>query len=937
MSRPLEQARTNLNDCGCCEGLAVETPASVANRPGLSAVAYRVGTHGQFKASMLARLSESGFPELGQLKTRDDDDFTIALLDAWAMVADVLTFYQERVANESYLRTATERSSVINLARLLGYELRPGVAASTYLAFTLESAPGSPEAVAIEAGLKVQSIPGPGEKPQTFETVERVEARGEWNEMRPRLTKLRIPVFGTTSMYLKGVTTNLKKGDMLLFVGRERDEEGPGSERWDIRRVATVEADAENQRTFVRWAEPLGSVVPFVKPGQKQLRVFAMRLRASLFGYNAPDWKALPVALRVGEANPKPNDTANPDPNYKPFLEGAYATRETTWADKKFEPLRPGLHTATINLDSVYPQVVLSSWLVLTRPRTNLEPAYAELYRVRFVGEESKADFNITAKTTRVEISGENIDKFSPRNATAHIHSEEVQIAETPITDPVWKEVIVLEGLVEPLAEGRKLVVTGKRLRAQIGRTRTKLSLVSPDDPAVSKPLVAGDELIVLGPPGSSPQGGTALRWRLLDAGGFEGFVDAPEGKVTFVAAAEDDAVVSEVATVRASATEDETHTRLVLAAPLANVYDRATVRLNANVGLATHGETVGNEVLGSGDASRPYQRFELKQSPLTYVSADTPSGGASTLQVFVNNLLWREVPTLFGHGPRERVYITHTDDDEKTTVQFGDGKMGARLPMGSENVKATYRKGVGLEGLVGAGQLSLLMTRPLGLKGVVNPQAAAGAQDPQSLADARANSPLTVLTLDRIVSLRDFEDFARSFSGIAKALATWTWNVHTRGVFVTVAGIGGAAVADDSVLRNSLVSAMQKSGDPQIPVQIKSYRGMTFKLVADVKVDADHVAADVLAAVEAALRASFSFEARAFGQPVTLSEVMAVMQNVAGVVAVDLNRLHRSDEAEALTSFLPSRAPQAGDDANVPAAELLTLDPGPLELGVMP
>ena len=59
---------------------------------------------------------------------RDDDDFSIALLDAWATVADVLTFYQERIANEAYLRTATERLSVLELARLIGYQLRPGVA-----------------------------------------------------------------------------------------------------------------------------------------------------------------------------------------------------------------------------------------------------------------------------------------------------------------------------------------------------------------------------------------------------------------------------------------------------------------------------------------------------------------------------------------------------------------------------------------------------------------------------------------------------------------------------------------------------------------------------------------------------------------------------------------------------------------------------------------
>ena len=932
MSLTAGQAQHDMNDCGCCEGLAVKTPLAIHNRPELSAVAYRIGTHAQFKASLLARLSASGLPELRHLQTRETDDFTIALLDAWAVLADVLTFYQERIANESYLRTATERRSVINLARLIGYELRPGVAASTYLAFTIESAPGAPAAVTLNAGLKVKSIPGPDEKPQTFETVEEIEARGEWNALRPRLTEMRLPVFGSTRIYLEGVTTGLKKGDMLLFVGQERGAEDVGSERWDIRRVATVEPDADNDRTLVRWAEPLGSVVPRVLPGQKQLQVYAMRLRASLFGHNAPDWRTLPVALRVGEANPDPTGNRT-----QPFLAGAYAGRETSWADKKFAALQPGLRTTNINLDAVYPQVVLNSWLVLTRPRTTEEPAYAELYRVRFVGEESKADYNITAKTTRLEISGENIEKFSPRNATAHAQSEELPLAETPLTDPVWQDEITLDRLIEPLAEGRKIVVTGKRLRARIEKMRGKLALISPDDPTVSKTLAAGDELVVLALPVSDPAAANTLRWQLMDESGFEGFVDAPADKITLVAAAEEDAAVSEVATIKSTASADETHTKLILSAPLSNVFDRQTVTLNANVALATHGETVRDETLGSGDAGQPYQRFALKQSPLTYTSAATPSGGETTLEVFVNALRWHEVPTLFGHGPRERVYVTHTDDDQQTTVQFGDGQMGARLPMGRENVKATYRKGIGLEGLVGAGQLSSLMTRPLGVKSVTNPQAASGAQDPQSLTDARANSPLTVLTLDRIVSLRDYEDFVRSFSGIAKALVTWIWNIHTRGVLVTVAGIDGAEVADDSVLLRNLVAAMQQAGDPQIPVQIKSYRGVTFKLVADAKVAADYIEEDVLAAVEAALRANFSFAARAFGQPVTLSEVVAAIQNTPGVVAVDINKLYRSDEAEALKSFLPAQAPQAGAEAHAPAAELLTLDPAPLELGVMP
>jgi hypothetical protein len=143
MSLPLDETLRHLDDCECCEGISGETPARVKNRPGLSAVAYRVGTHAQFKETMLARLSGSRQGALRALTTRADEDFTVALLDAWAVVGDVLTFYQERIANESYLRTATERLSVAELARLIGYRLRPGVSASVYLAFTVEDAPGA--------------------------------------------------------------------------------------------------------------------------------------------------------------------------------------------------------------------------------------------------------------------------------------------------------------------------------------------------------------------------------------------------------------------------------------------------------------------------------------------------------------------------------------------------------------------------------------------------------------------------------------------------------------------------------------------------------------------------------------------------------------------------------------------------------------------------
>ena len=46
--------------CGCCSGVGERTPLEIQNRPGLSAIAYRVGVHSDFLASMIAGTSRVG-------------------------------------------------------------------------------------------------------------------------------------------------------------------------------------------------------------------------------------------------------------------------------------------------------------------------------------------------------------------------------------------------------------------------------------------------------------------------------------------------------------------------------------------------------------------------------------------------------------------------------------------------------------------------------------------------------------------------------------------------------------------------------------------------------------------------------------------------------------------------------------------------------------
>jgi predicted phage baseplate assembly protein len=312
-------------------------------------------------------------------------------------------------------------------------------------------------------------------------------------------------------------------------------------------------------------------------------------------------------------------------------------------------------------------------------------------------------------------------------------------------------------------------------------------------------------------------------------------------------------------------------------------------------------------------------------------------SGGASTLRIFVNDVEWREAPTLFGHRPRDRVFATTTTDDGRTVVRFGDGVSGARPATGHDNIRARYRVGVGLGGLARADQLSLLMTRPLGVQGVRNPLAATGAQDPQVGADSADNAPRTVLTLDRIVSLRDYEDFAADFGSIGKAAATWTWDGVVRGVVLTVSGTGGEVVEEDGRLMRDLTAAILAAGNPRVPLVIRPAEVGLFTLEATLVLDPAFVPEPVVAAARAAVLDRFSFDRRAFGQIVSLGEVDEVLHGVRGVVGVLVGRLHRTGATAVRNPTLGARALVPGRPPPDTGAEVLTVDLDGILLGVAP
>ncbi|AGK50111.1 hypothetical protein BTI_3900 [Burkholderia thailandensis MSMB121] len=891
--------------CGCCAGTAADTPQGLANRDGLSAIAYRIGDHAQFRDSLHAALSQAALPALHALRTRDDDDFTIGLIDAFACAADVLTFYQERIANESYLRTATERVSLQEMSKLIGYRLRPGVAAETWLAFALDTPPappptlapepgsfvtGVPSRVTLDAGLKVQSVPGPNETPQTFETLEAVDARPEWNAMRPWMARPRRPRRGDTIAYLAGVRNDLRPGDAVLFVGDEFDRD-PASRHWDFRILDDVALDADHDRTRIGWTHGLGEM-------PAHARLYALRKRAAVFGHNAPMWRSMSGDFRTGYLGGRKDRGEWPNFVLSPAGDGsvdldAVAAQAVPGRTGRYAVLALGdYHRAAPSTGAAAGS---GGWRVTAGAARDIlragggglagagaiDPAaaaatgarfsrtgarargFVELFAIDAADDVSRAEFALSGKVTRLALRGANYARFKwhVRDTAVFVQSEPLVPADHPVTGDVGGARVPVAASADGLLPGRRLVVLGTRVR--------------------------------------------------------------------------DGAKVVVHATLVAAHRIDGARCILEIAPPLADALARDSVVVHGNVALASHGETVA-QVLGAGDASQAFQRFELKQAPLTYRAAANEIGAAAALAVRIGDVAWHERATLFGAGAAERAYALNTDEQGRTFVAFGDGLRGARLPSGVNNVRASYRKGLGAAGNVRADTLTQLMSRPLGVRSVGNPRAAEGGTDPESADAARRNMPLATRTLGRAVSLVDYEDYARAFSGVAKAQARVLPLPHGATIAITIAGPGGAALSPSSTVWRHLLAALVASGDPHVSVRLLGAALVTFRLGLAIKRDPDYDAPQVLAAVEAALRAACSFDSRELAQPVQLSGLIAVAQRVPGVVAVDVTRLYRGAAPAKQTRLLAATA-RVQDGIALPA-ELLTLDPAPFDqLEVMP
>jgi hypothetical protein len=214
-----------------------------------------------------------------------------ALIEAWAVVGDVLTFYQDRIANESALSTAHEDRSAYWIARTIGFEPRPAISARTWLAFAV-GARADRKTVAVPKGTAVGNVPPPGTLPAIFETSAGLDADPAWNavpfagEDAPSRTKLAPQA---TRLVLAG-SAPIAPGTALAL--RVRRPSAPSDELVGVI-VAETTPDPTRQATLVRWLTPTG-----FEGGEEMLEAIVLDTRVRPFGALAPPFRNAPPAER---------------------------------------------------------------------------------------------------------------------------------------------------------------------------------------------------------------------------------------------------------------------------------------------------------------------------------------------------------------------------------------------------------------------------------------------------------------------------------------------------------------------------------------------------------------------------------------------------------------------------------------------------------------
>lgn len=905
----------------CCDAVAAPpaAPLTVDNEAGLDAIAYRIGTFTSFRRAMLddvARANLLGAAPNPFLKWKEgsDGDYHTTFIELWAYLADILTFYQERIANEAYIGTATQRDSSLRIVKLIDYKPGPGAGASGLAAFTVAKG----KVVSVPAGFRVGSRAAAGKQAATFETSVALVARAEHSAIQlssvaPTNQFAQLSSFGAIfstlgaidkaiALEIYGAAGNVYFSTFPLKMAAQTVVQQSSLQLADAPRADFAISGAfSNASSFtsqvVRNDLFLFPYVPFVNLTTRSVVLQGVSNRLSAGDY------VLAVEME-GATGEKPHlyqiSTVNVDKTAKTTTISWQEPSGTTYQQTVDNPVN--LYAMRVKAGAF--GNTAPPWLTLPSTLTNSDgkhppPAGKSLPYPNNWDDPANAKYRLpNGGTMFLDAVYDSISGSSDKPGWIGI------VPEDRFADPKIAQVV----------DARPLSHSDYALTAKVTRVTLDSSVSFDSSFGVRETLIVGGaEKLALQnnlPLPDPVQGDT-----LILAGLFPNLMDGQAVVIQGVLfGSTDGSTVAEYRLLTGPPLQDaaDNLTTVKLNKPLKNQYIRSTTVLLANVVAITQGETVKDEVLGNGNA-KPFQTFALKKKPLTYLPSTDPEGlsaVASTLIVTVDGVRWTEQPTLLESGPDAREFTTTLDDTAQTSVMFGDGINGARPATGVNNIRARYRKGLGVSGNVAGGGVAQLLDSLPGLQQVTNPQSTAGGADAESLDQIRTNAPSSVRTFNRAVSAADYAAVALTFPGISKASATWVTfdaSFHALAqpyIQLTVATPDRTPI-NGTPLVGQLRSYLDKRRDPNIPLRILDFAPVYVDVVLTVDLDDAYPRQATFAQVQAALNPGlnadgsagyFAFERLGFGENLHLSALYAAVQNVPGVRDANITTFRRMD-----------------------------------------
>lgn len=844
------------SQCPCGQA---QDPQVISNPPGLAQISYRVNDFTGFRRALLRSLP--GEQSIGAWRPKAGD-LGLQVLEWWAYLGDVLTFYNERIANESYLRTAKQPGSLANLVALLGYQPAPATAATGYVA-ALRKPGNTGEPLVIPLGMPLSSVATPGVASQTFEVAAAASFTGPSSVpvALPPDTTLQLTDSAPSGVLLAGPVSGLKVGDQLVlaegnFAGQD--------DNWSLVTVTAVTATPDPNTGVVNtqvefsspgWGPPSSlTTTPVTPPAPPTWRRYTgllvdPEISDVYFGNDVARQYLSRRGWAVDDAFDTAASTQQSSAASSPSTAASSAGPSTDATTYRL--LRPTATAALFNGDADQPAVV-------PNPNSTSPLAVHLSAAVRGI---SPGDL--------VLFDGLTFSPPSPPAPTALAFAMVTGTSETLYTVPY------------PVPAGGS---PPNPPDIVLAHTVLNLTLVTADSNALQNTTDTSTVTVrygfkdvgtIIGQPATvfpalpatvgvpeaytPPSGGTTAM--LQDANGNGVLVtvsSAGSGQVTVAGAG------APLSTIPASP---------ALAPPFELLLDLLAV---------SRGTTVSGEVLGSGNAAFANQSFTLSKSPLTYLASG--NGAVSTLAVYVDRVEWQEVPSFFGQPANARVFVVSRSPDQSvTTVTFGDGINGARLTSGIGNVTGNYRYGAGAASPP-AGRLTMISQPQPGLASISNPVPVSPGADAQPADSVRTNAPASVFTFGRAISADDYAIVASEAPGVNRATAVWTFDDATQRTIVTI------YVGDDTAAVTSASAALAGADDPNRPVSVVAANPIDLQLSCTLLVAADRQIAAVVAAATAAICdpmvGLFSPASMGVGQRLYRSAVDAALM-VPGVVAV--------------------------------------------------